>query len=161
MKELVSLLKKLNLTLASCESVTGGDFASAMTDVSGASEVYLGGLIVYSDYAKIRLAGVDETILSVNGSVSEETVLQMAVRTQTLLKSDLSVAFSGNAGPKASSNQPVGRVFTAIAIYDKCYTYKDDLTGSRIEIKNQIVQLASRRLLDLIDKEIMRKSQIG
>lgn len=161
MNELVSILKKLSLTLTSCESVTGGDFASAVTDVSGASDVYLGGLVVYSDIAKITLAGVDDTILSVSGSVSEEAVRQMAMGTRRILKSDLSIAFSGNAGPMASSNQPVGRVFTAIAVFDQCYTYEDDLTGSRKEIKNQIVQLATRRLLDLIDKEIMRTPQIG
>ncbi len=161
MNELISILKKLNLTLASCESVTGGDFASAVTDISGASEVYLGGLIVYSDIAKITLAGVDDTILSVSGSVSEEAVRHMAIGTQRILKSDLAIAFSGNAGPMTSSNQPVGRVFTAIAMFDQCYTYKDDLKGSRKEIKNQIVQLATRRVLELINKEIMRTSQIG
>lgn len=150
MKELVLLLKEHHLTLASCESVSGGDFASAMTDVSGASDVYLGGTVVYTDMAKNILIGVENEVLELYGSVSEETVRQMAVLTKQRLNSDLAIAFSGNAGPRASSDKPVGRIYTAIACSDECLVFQDDLTGSRKEIKQKTVDLGIVRLKDWI-----------
>ena len=126
--------------LASCESVTGGDFASCITDVSGASEVYAGGYVTYTNNAKTRLLGLSESSLLNFGAVSQETVKLMAVTTRNLLNCDIAIAFSGNAGPTASSNQPVGRVFTAIALVDGCFVYQDDFIGSRKEIKRQTVE---------------------
>lgn len=156
MHQLVESLRRNSWSLASCESVTGGDFASAITDVNGASEVYLGGYIVYSDLSKQKLAFVDEELLRTFGSISAEVVRSMAIWTKDYLKSDISIAFSGNAGPGASSNQPVGRVFTAIAFKQKCFVYQDDFSGSRKDIKRQIVDRGKQRLLDLIHKENMR-----
>jgi PncC family amidohydrolase len=156
MQQLIDDLKSRNWRLASCESVTGGDFASLITDVSGASEVYVGGYIVYSDVSKQLLTFVDEEMLRTHGSVSAEVVRRMAVWTREYLKSDVAIAFSGNAGPKTSSNQPVGRVFTAIALNDECFVYQDDFCGSRKEIKKQIVDSGIQRLSKLIQKENMR-----
>jgi PncC family amidohydrolase len=156
MQLLVESLKRNKWLLASCESVTGGDFASSITDIPGASEVYLGGTIVYSDFAKQQLTFIDDEVLRTFGSVSPEVVRSMAIWTKDYLKSDISIAFSGNAGPSESSNQPVGRVFTAIAVHQECFVYQDDFSGSRKDIKRQIIDRGKQRLLDLIHKENMR-----
>lgn len=156
MQQLLNDLKSKNWRLASCESVTGGDFASLITDFSGASEVYIGGYIVYSDVSKQLLTFVNEETLRNYGAVSPEVVRSMAIWTKDYLKSDVAIAFSGNAGPGASSNQPVGRVFTAIALSQECFVYQDDFSGSRKEIKKQIVDSGIQRLLKLIQKENMR-----
>ncbi|MDP2813484.1 MAG: CinA family protein [Erysipelotrichaceae bacterium] len=156
MEPLIDLLRRRQWKLASCESITGGDFASQLTDISGASDVYLGGYIVYSNEAKRLLTYVDDDILKEFGAVSRETVEQMAKSTKKALHCDIAIAFSGNAGPNVSSNQPVGRVFTAIAVLDHCFVYQDDFVGSRKEIKAMTVEIGIRRILDLIKKENMR-----
>ncbi|PKM87456.1 MAG: hypothetical protein CVU85_05885 [Firmicutes bacterium HGW-Firmicutes-10] len=156
MQQLLNDLKSKNWRLASCESVTGGDFASLITDLSGASEVYIGGYIVYSDISKQLLTFVNEEMLRKHGAVSPEVVRSMAIWTKDYLKSDIAIAFSGNAGPGASSDQPVGRVFTAIALNQECFVYQDDFSGSRKEIKKQIVDSGIQRLSKLIQKENMR-----
>lgn len=150
MERLIDQLRRRQWKLGSCESITGGDFASRLTDVSGASDVYLGGYIVYSDVAKSLLTFVDDDILKEFGAVSCETVEQMAKSTKKALNCDIAIAFSGNAGPKASSNQPVGRVFTAIAVMDHCLIYQDDFVGSRKEIKTMTIEVGIQRILDLI-----------
>jgi PncC family amidohydrolase len=161
MEQLIIELKSRKLKLASCESITGGDFASRLTDVRGASEVFLGGYIVYSNEAKLQLAGVDESILREFGAISGDVVKSMAQSTKNFLNCDIAIAFSGNAGPTVSSNQPVGRVYTAIAIFDDCFVYEDDFIGSRKEIKRQTVDIGIQRLLDVIKRDNMRSSQIG
>ena len=153
MEELIARLKESGWLLASCESITGGDFASRLTDVSGASEVYIGGFVTYTNRAKRSLLNISEKMLLDFGAVSEEVVQSMAVATRNLLNCDIAIAFSGNAGPLASSNQPVGRVFTAIAVFDKCYVYQDDFIGDRKEIKHQTVESGIQRLLRMVYKE--------
>jgi PncC family amidohydrolase len=156
MEELIDLLKRLGWRLASCESMTGGDFASRLTDISGASEVYAGGFVTYTDEAKMRLLGISADLLADAGAVSQKTVQGMAIATRNVLNSDIAIAFSGNAGPGASSNQPVGRVFTAIAVGDDCYVYQDDFIGSRKDIKRLTVDIGIRRLISIVSKENMR-----
>ena len=156
MEELIALLKNRNWLLASCESVTGGDFASHLTDISGASEVYAGGYVAYSNASKVNLQLVSNDLLNEFGAVSREAANRLAVETKKLLQCDVAIAFSGNAGPSASSNQPVGRVYTAIAVYDDCIVYEDDFIGSRKEIKRQTVESGIRRLLSIISKENVR-----
>jgi PncC family amidohydrolase len=156
MEELIDLLKRRGWRLASCESMTGGDFASRLTDISGASEVYVGGFVTYTDDAKMRLLGISADLLADAGAVSQETVQGMAVATRSVLNCDIAIAFSGNAGPGASSNQPVGRVFTAIAVSDDCFVYQDDFIGSRKDIKRLTVDIGIRRLKSIVNKENMR-----
>lgn len=156
MERLIDQLKRRQWKLASCESMTGGDFASRLTDISGVSEVYQGGYIVYSNEAKRRLTLVEDDILKEFGAVSRECVEQMAKSTKKALNCDLAIAFSGNAGPNVSSNQPVGRVYTAIAVLDHCFVYQDDFVGSRKEIKAMTVEKGIQRILDLIQRENMR-----
>src|SRR3954469_14062957 len=111
MKSLVEFLVKHNLTLATCESLTGGLFASVLTQTTGVGQVFKGGLVVYSNEAKTKLAKVSPLTLKKHGAISAECAEEMAQNTQKILGTDLTISFTGNAGPQAQENKPVGLVF--------------------------------------------------
>ena len=110
-------LKENSLTLASAESCTGGYFAKRITDISGASSVFLGGLITYSNDAKIKLLGVSETTLKTHTAVSPETAIEMARGARERLNSDIAISITGEAGPNPdpTTGKQVGTVFIGIA----------------------------------------------
>ena len=103
------------ITIASAESCTGGMVAAALTDIAGASDVFLCGLVTYSNAAKIALLGVSPTTLTEHGAVSEPTAVEMAEGALTASQATLSVAITGIAGPGGSDHKPEGRVCFAVA----------------------------------------------
>lgn len=149
MIELVAVLAKKKLTLAACESLTGGLFASEMVGVGGASQVFLGGLVTYATHSKIDIAQVDPTLIDKYGVVSGAVAKAMAMNTCTLFHSDIAVSFTGNAGPEATEHKPVGLVYSAIAYLGNCAVYEDRLDGGRNEIREQVVALMEQRLLEM------------
>src|SRR4051812_33517162 len=112
---LLQLLTKHNLTLASCESLTGGLFAATLTNTPGIGSIFKGGLVVYSNESKIKLVQVSPATLEKYGAISSECAQEMAFNTQKLLKADLAISFTGNAGPTGQENKPVGLVFIGLA----------------------------------------------
>src|SRR6266498_4065666 len=110
MKSLIESLIKQNLTLASCESLTGGLFAAVFTDTAGIGPIFKGGLVVYSNEAKIKIVKVSSLTLDEPGAISEQCAKEMARNTQQLLATDLAISFTGNAGPSTQENKPVGLV---------------------------------------------------
>ena len=103
------------ITIATAESCTGGLVAAALTDIAGASDVFLCGLVTYSNAAKIALLGVSPTTLTEHGAVSEPTAVQMAEGALTASQANLSIAITGIAGPGGSDHKPEGRVCFAVA----------------------------------------------
>lgn len=141
MKLLVELLTEKNLTLASCESLTGGLFATSLTEVAGASKVLKGGFVVYSNEAKNKLAKVSFATLEEHGAVSEQCAQEMALNTQQLLETDLAISFTGNAGPGKSENKEVGLVFIGLAIQGcPLISKRYQFSGSREEIREQVIK---------------------
>ncbi|MBI5230891.1 MAG: nicotinamide-nucleotide amidohydrolase family protein [Coriobacteriales bacterium] len=103
------------LTLSLAESCTGGLVAAALTDVPGSSAVFLGGVVSYSDEAKVSLLDVDPPTIEKRGAVSAETVEQMATGAQEAFGADIAVAVSGIAGPGGGSDEkPVGTVWFGV-----------------------------------------------
>ena len=151
MKSLVSLLAKHNLTLASCESLTGGLFAKSFTEIPGAGSIFKGGLVVYSPEAKIKLAKVSPLILKKYGVISEQCAREMAQNTQQLLNTDLSISFTGNAGPSAQENKPVGLVFIGLATPKRLISKSYQFEGSRTEIRKKVVEAGVRLILDKLN----------
>ncbi len=100
MHDLVKLLEKKNLTIGSCESITGGAFSEALVKAKGVSKVFRVGLIAYSAYSKVHLARVQLTTLQLFGAVSVETAIEMAQNAKNLFDSDIAISFTGNAGPE-------------------------------------------------------------
>lgn len=130
----VEKLAALGKTLATAESCTGGLLGKLLTDVPGASRVYLGGVISYAYSVKEKLLGVDRKILKEKGAVCEEAALQMASGVRQSLNADFALSTTGNAGPSADPFNPnVGEIFVALS-WEKgsvCRCLK--LQGSREE----------------------------
>lgn len=111
---LVRQLRESGLTIATAESCTGGWVAQAITSVSGSSDVFPGGIVSYSNQAKVELLGVQQATLDKHGAVSEAVVREMATGAQSRFHSDYSVAVSGIAGPGGgTADKPVGTVWIA------------------------------------------------
>ncbi len=107
------LLQARHQTLGVMESLTGGLLASAITDVSGSSAYFLGGLVTYSTELKAQM-GVPRDILQQYGAVSKETAIAMAHTVRERLGVDVGVGITGVAGPDALEGKPVGTVYIAV-----------------------------------------------
>jgi nicotinamide-nucleotide amidase len=110
------LLIEKQKTVAVAESCTGGLLANLLTNISGSSAHFLGGVVAYDNSVKTHLLGVKESTLENCGAVSEESAREMAVGVKNLTGADLSVATTGIAGPTGGTGEkPVGLTYVAIA----------------------------------------------
>ena len=150
-EEINKLFRHFGRTLGSVESFTGGLFAETITKVPGASHFYKGGLVTYASEEKNRLLGISYDVIDQYGVVSREVAASMAANAQKLLNVDYCVSFTGNAGPTAMENKPVGLVYIGIAIYDRVEVYEFNLEGSRNDIQKEGVNNA----LALLAKKIL------
>ncbi len=116
----VRLLTARKQTLAGAESCTGGYLAHRVTNVPGASAVFLAGYVTYSNEAKQSMLGVDPDLISKHGAVSAEVAGAMAEGARDKAKSDFALATTGIGGPSGGSEgKPVGTVFIALAAPDR------------------------------------------
>jgi len=123
-------------TVSAAESCTGGLIQSLITNNAGSSEYFLGGVVSYSNEAKMNLLGVKESTLEKHGAVSEETVREMVCGVQKLLMSDYAIAVSGIAGPDGgTSEKPLGLVYIGTMGKSGLIITKNDFSGTRIEVK--------------------------
>jgi len=103
-------------TLALAESCTGGALADQVTDVPGASEIFLGGVVSYANTAKEKLVGVRAETLATHGAVSEAVAREMAVGVREKFGADFALAVTGIAGPGGGTpEKPVGTVYISLA----------------------------------------------
>jgi nicotinamide-nucleotide amidase len=108
----LSLLRERGLRLATAESCTGGLVAARLTDVPGASDVFVGSVIAYSNEVKAAELGVPEEVLRDHGAVSAETAAAMAEGARARLGVDVAVSVTGIAGPDGGTDEkPVGLVY--------------------------------------------------
>lgn len=149
MENIIKKFSENKITVASCESCTGGLVASAFVDVPGSSDVFLEGAVTYSNEAKVRL-GVSEDTLQEFGAVSEEVALQMAKAIKKRAGASVGISTTGIAGPGGGTDKkPVGLVYTAIVTGNGENVYKLNLTGSRTEVRNKTVEFIKERLKEL------------
>lgn len=119
-------------TLATAESCTGGLISKRLTDISGASDVYLGGAVTYANEAKVKILGVSEDDLKTYGAVSEPVARQMAEGVRALLGADFGISVTGIAGPTGGSEEkPVGTVFVGLASKNGTTVRKLSLSSMR------------------------------
>ena len=112
----VSLLKERGLTIGTAESCTGGLLAKRLTDLSGVSQVYNGGIVSYTNPVKHNVLGVPQSLLDLHGAVSAPVAQAMAEGARAVLRCDIALATTGVAGPdRDDRNNPVGTIFAAIA----------------------------------------------
>jgi len=117
---LVKLLTERKETLALAESCTGGLLANRITNVPGASKVFVAGHVVYANEAKINMLGVDKDLIEKHGAVSEPIARAMAEGARARARSTYALATTGIAGPTGGSEEkPVGTVYIALAFADE------------------------------------------
>lgn len=114
-------LKEKKLNLCTAESCTGGLIAKRLTDLKGASEVFLGGAVTYSNQSKVRVLGVDPSTIEAQGAVSPDTAMEMAENAREIFGADIALATTGLAGPDGDGIHPVGTVFVALATETETY----------------------------------------
>ena len=148
-KDLLELLLERHLTIASMESLTGGLFAAFFTAIPGASQAFKGALVTYCDEAKEKF-GVRKETIDNYGAISPECAKEMCLAASSLLKSDIAVSFTGNAGPSADEGKPVGLVYVGIQILDTYYGYRLDLTGERAKIRRSLVDFAFQTIYEKV-----------
>lgn len=103
------------LTLATCESLTGGLLGATLTEIPGASTVYRGGFITYASELKISLTGVDRELVERDGVVNQVTAETMAESVRLQTGAELAVSVTGVAGPSPQDGRPPGTVWIGLA----------------------------------------------
>jgi nicotinamide-nucleotide amidase len=148
----LKLLQERKMTLSLAESCTGGLIASRLTDVAGASESLMYGVVSYSNEAKIKILGVKEETIRNYGAVSSQTAEEMAAGAKRINGTDIGISITGIAGPGGgSADKPVGLCYIGIAIGDTVKTYKNMFNGNRKRIKWN----SGSRALDLLRRELL------
>ena len=159
--ELLPVLNELHVrliesrqTVSVAESCTGGLLGAALTECSGSSTYFLGGVQAYANSVKEELLGVShETLLSF-GAVSEEVASEMALGIQRLTGSDWALSTTGIAGPDGGTDEkPVGTVWVSVADSDGVYSQKLELDGTRSEIRDCTVVEALSMLLERLSDD--------
>ena len=149
-------LKKSGLTLAVAESCTGGLIGHRLTDVPGASDYFLGGVVSYSNDAKCDLLRVPATVLARHGAVSPETARDMARGVRRVFNADVGLAVTGIAGPSGGSpEKPVGTVYIGLATEAGEDVWHYQFHGNRAEIKT----LTAETALDRLRRELKEQEQ--
>ena len=143
-------LQAQGLTVATCESLTGGMICAALVDVPGASRVVRGGLITYQTDTKSLLAGVDAGLIETHGVVSAEVARAMATGARDALHADIAVSATGMASPGEIGDPPAGTVFVGLASAAGVQAVELHLTGDRQAVRQQTVDTA----IKLIGQEI-------
>ena len=115
------LLKEKGLTFATAESCTGGEIAKRFTDIPGASSVFLGGAVVYTNEVKSRLLGLDPEMIEEKGAVSCEVAVALAEQVRRLTGADIGIGVTGLAGPDGDGVHEVGTVFVSMAVEGSTY----------------------------------------
>jgi len=147
----IALLRERRQTLALAESCTGGYVANQLTNVPGASAVFLGGLVTYSNEAKQVLLGVPGEILEEHGAVSEPVARLMADGAKGRFNSDYALSVTGIAGPGGGTpDKPVGTVFIALAGPFVTMAHRYFNPFDRVTFKDVTAQQA----LDLLRRKI-------
>jgi len=115
-------LKAKGLTLGTAESCTGGLMAKRLTDIPGASQVFKGGIVSYTNEVKAQVLGVPQHLLDQFGAVSQEVAMAMAQGARKALNCDIALSSTGVAGPdKDEWDNEVGTMFVAIATPEGCH----------------------------------------
>lgn len=134
---LIDMLRSKGMKIATAESCTGGLIAETLTSVSGASDVFDGGIVSYANAVKTALLGVQSKTLDSFGAVSEETVREMAEGAAGLMKADIAVAVTGIAGPGGgTAEKPVGLVYIAVAAKNGTTARRCRFIGNREHIRH-------------------------
>lgn len=150
-KQIGTVFRKKNVTLATAESCTGGEIAHMITSVPGSSAYFKGAVVSYANEVKIHVLGVSAEDIDREGAVSETVVLQMAEGVRKLLHTDYAVATSGVAGPDGGTpDKPVGTVWIGVATPEKAFARKFVFSFTR----ERNIAKAAAKALEMVMREV-------
>jgi PncC family amidohydrolase len=149
--EVGDALRKRGLTLAAAESCTGGLVGHRITNVSGSSDYYKGGVIAYANEVKAEVLQVKREILEEKGAVSAECAEEMARGVRRLMDSDIGISTTGIAGPTGGTlDKPVGLVYIALATKDyvdyEKHIFHRDREGNKREAADAALEMLKQYL---------------
>ena len=139
-KSVINKIRKSGLTISFAESCSGGNIAAEVIKISGVSDIFMGGVVTYSDEAKIDILNVTKQEIKKFGVVSENIAFLMAKNSKELFKTSLSLATTGNVGPLSSDNRSkVGEIYICLIFHEKVFHKKLNLKSTRVENINKLV----------------------
>ena len=145
-------LRERRLKIAVAESCSGGLISHLITNISGSSDYFVLGVVVYSNSAKMQLLGISKIILESFGAVSSECARAMAEGIRTVGGCDLGLAVTGIAGPRGGTPaKPVGLVFIGLSTQKSTIIKEFRFAGSRLDIKEQTARQALGMVLEHLD----------
>ena len=146
-KAVVDLLAARGQTVSTAESCTGGLVAQRITDITGSSAVFSGGVVAYSNAVKTAMVGVPEEMLVRVAAVSPEVGQALAEGARTRFRTDYGIGITGVAGPGGGTlEKPVGLVYIAVAYPGGCTVEKANFIGSRQIVRHRSAQTALNML---------------
>ncbi|MBK9291437.1 MAG: competence/damage-inducible protein A [Bacteroidetes bacterium] len=147
------MLREGNLTLGLAESCTGGYLAHLITSLPGSSAIFKGSIVAYANEAKTALLGVDESLISAFGAVSQEVALAMAQGARQRLQTDYALGITGIAGPDGGTpEKPVGTVWIALA--GPAHTYAKHFRFGDKRERN--IRRSALAALDMLRKALLK-----
>ena len=148
---LVDMLSARASTVAVAESLTGGWLGSSLTEATGCSAVFLGGVVAYSPFIKAEVLGVSEADVEKYSVVSEQIAAQMATGVQKAMNSTYGLSTTGEAGPDPATDNPVGTVFIGLAHPGGVEVVKKQFHGDRETIRKR----AALSAIDLLRRWVL------
>ncbi len=139
---IIDILRQRKETIAVAESVTGGEMAAKISEVPGASDIFLGGVVAYSIASKIRDLDVSAKIIEEFGVYSETVAAEMARGIRSRFDSDWAIGITGVAGPGPDDEVAPGSIWIAILGPAGVQNLQLSLTGTRQQIRNGAVTSA-------------------
>ena len=144
----IGLLREKRMRFSAAESCTGGDIARRFTEIPGASEFFLGGVVTYTNESKAKLLGIDPALIEEKGAVSNEVAKEMAERVRALMGSDIGVGVTGLAGPDGDGVHEVGTVFVSMATAEQ--TWVKELHMGAFRTRSFIRRMAGNHVYDMM-----------
>jgi nicotinamide-nucleotide amidase len=152
------LLRKKGWTLSIAESCTGGLICDRITNVSGSSDYFMGGMVNYSNESKEKHLGVPLDEIKKYGAVSPQVAKKMARGVRKTFNTTFGLSTTGVAGPTGGTKRsPVGRVFIGIAKGNRTWVKKEGFGGGRRHIKKQ----AAKGSLEFLHKMLKRPAEVA
>ena len=152
-ERLVKILKQKGYHLVTAESATCGLIASEFGNISGVSQVYNGSVVVYTPDAKQKLLNIDSELINKYGTISHEIANAMVTSITKILNCECGISVTGNAGPTAIENKPVGLFYIGLKVNEYITVKKIQLDEvlSRNMMRANIANIAIQEMLNILE----------
>ncbi len=151
----VEKLLQKGLSVATAESCTAGGLAEAITDVSGASDIFRTGIVAYHNETKEQLLGVPHELLETHGAVSPEVARAMAEGIARVAGADIGIGITGIAGPTGGSpEKPVGLVYIGVWYKNQVKAFEFRFAGTRAQNRKSAVRNALNLIRKTVDEQM-------